>query len=227
MGGLDWSEIRPKIERVLGKIDDLKVVVFEPSSDFTSKAVVKNKEVPEMTAGRAALVGLMQRYLNGLLDPFVTLLEVHKLMYFMQEAGEPLKLRYQKAQFGPYAENLRHVLHAIEGHLVSGYADGGDSPDKRLELIPGAIEDAELFLKSKAETRSRFEKVTDLVEGFETPFGLELLATVHWVIEQDKIKPISEIISQVYAWSDRKKQFSKRQVELATEILSSKNWVRT
>ena len=63
-----------------------------------------------MTPGRAALVGLMHRYLGGLLDPFVTLIEVHKLMYFMQEAGEPLRLQYAKAPYGPYAENLRHVL---------------------------------------------------------------------------------------------------------------------
>ena len=78
-----------------------------------------------MTPGRAALVGVMNRYLDGLLDPFVTLLEVHKLMYFMQEVGEPLRLRYKKAPYGPYAENLRHVLNEIEGHLISGYADGG------------------------------------------------------------------------------------------------------
>ena len=78
-----------------------------------------------MTAGRAVLVSLMHRYLGGLLDPFVTLLEVHKLMYFMQEAGEPLRLDFQKGRFGPYAEKLRHVLRPIEGHLVSGYKDGG------------------------------------------------------------------------------------------------------
>ena len=63
-----------------------------------------------MTAGRAALVGLMHRYLDGLLDPFITLLEVHKLMYFMQYAGEPLRLNYTKGPYVPYSENLRHVL---------------------------------------------------------------------------------------------------------------------
>lgn len=94
--------------------------------------MVYSHEVPTMTAGRAGLAELMNRYLAGLLDPFVTLLEVHKLMYLMQEAGEPLRLKYQKGPYGPYAENLRHVLQAIEDHLVSGYADGGDAPDKRI-----------------------------------------------------------------------------------------------
>jgi len=39
----------------------------------------------------------MHRYLGGLLDPFFTLLEAHELMYFMQEAGQPLQLQYVKA----------------------------------------------------------------------------------------------------------------------------------
>ena len=98
-----------------------------------------------MTSGRAALVGLIDCYQQGLLDPFVTLLELHKLMYFMQEAGQPLRLNYKKHVYGPYADNLRHVLHAIEGHMVSGYADGGDAPNKQIELVPGAIQEARAF----------------------------------------------------------------------------------
>ncbi|MCG6868968.1 MAG: macro domain-containing protein, partial [Gammaproteobacteria bacterium] len=153
LGGLDWSEVRQRIERALSSMDDVRIIIFEPKGAPGVEKMVHNREVPNMTPGRAALVELMRRYLSGLLDPFVTLLEVHKLMYFMQEAGEPLKLRYQKASYGPYAENLRHVLNAIEGHLVSGYADGGDAPDKPLQLVPGAIEDATEFLSEHAETR--------------------------------------------------------------------------
>ena len=138
LGGLEWKQVRPRIERALGHLDTVRVVIFQPSDAPVAREMVVSREVPQMTSGRAALVGLMDRYLAGLLDPFVTLLEVHKLMYFMQEAGEPLKLRYQRAPFGPYAENLRHVLRAVEGHLIAGYADGGDAPNKQLALVPGA-----------------------------------------------------------------------------------------
>ena len=54
-----------------------------------------------MTLGRAALVALMERYIRVLLDPYITLLEIHKLMYFMQEAGEPLKIKFVKAFMVP------------------------------------------------------------------------------------------------------------------------------
>ena len=226
LGGLDWSEVRPRIEEMLQEFNDLKVVIFEPGGAPADGRINRSSNVPRMTEGRAALVGLMDRYLRGLLDPFVTLLEVHKLMYFMQAAGEPLKLKYTKGPYGPYAENLRHVLKAIEGHLVSGYADGGDMPDKQLQLVPGALEDAHAFLKNKAKTQSRFAKVSDLVEGFESPFGLELLSTVHWIASKEQVRTVDDIVTRTYDWNDKKKQFSQRQIALVVDVLSQQGWIK-
>lgn len=222
LGGLNWVDVRPRIEAALSGIEDLDVIIFEPNN---APVKTKSREVPNMTAGRAALVVLMHRYLNGLMDPFVTLIEVQKLMYFMQEAGEPLRLNYVKHHFGPYADNLRHVLTKIEGHLVSGYRDGGDSPEKQLELVPGAVKDAEAFLTSAADTRDRFDRVGSLVEGFETPFGLELLTTVHWVVTRDKLADINDVICKVHSWNDRKKHFSPRQITIAFKTLRAKGWL--
>ena len=226
LGGLDWEEVRPRIEATLQSLTDVRVIIYEPKGAPATEKMVHNREVPTMTEGRAALVELMNRYLGGLLDPFVTLLEVHKLMYFMQEAGEPLRLRYQKAPYGPYAENLRHVLHAIEGHLVSGYANGGDTPDKQLNLVPGAIKDASTFLQQHPDTRACFDKVAELVEGFESSFGLELLSTIHWVMKNESVNSMDEVVSHTYAWNDRKRQFTPRQIALAVDVLSGKGWVK-
>jgi len=227
LGGLEWSAVRAHIEQALAELETVRVIIFEPKGAPPTKNMARNREVPRMTPGRAALVELMHRYLGGLLDPFVTLLEVHKLMYFMQEAGEGLKLRYKKAPYGPYAENLRHVLNVIEGHMVSGYADGGDMPDKPLQLVPGAHDAAMTFLGEHAQTRARFERVTRLVEGFESPFGLELLATVHWVMKHENAESLDEVVERTYAWNDRKKRFSPRQIGLAVDVLSTHNWVVT
>jgi O-acetyl-ADP-ribose deacetylase (regulator of RNase III) len=225
LGGLNWSEVRPRIGTMLQEFSDLKIVMFEPGGALADERVNHSRSVPKMTPGRAALVGLMDRYLRGLLDPFVTLLEVHKLMYFMQAAGEPLRLNYRKGPYGPYAENLRHVLNAIEGHLVSGYADGGDTPDKQLKLVPGALEDAHTLLQNKAKTQAHFDRVSDLVEGFESPFGLELLSTVHWIVSKEPVQNMDDVVTQTYAWNDRKKQFSQRQIALAVDVLSDKGWI--
>lgn len=45
-----------------------------------------------------------------------------------------------------------------------------------------------------------------LIEGFETPFGMELLASVHWV-EQDQTpaeRSPATALRAVHAWSERK-----------------------
>ncbi|HSN97014.1 MAG TPA: macro domain-containing protein [Candidatus Nanopelagicales bacterium] len=225
LGGLDWADVRPRIERAFASLPDVRVLVYEPSGAPAAGQMARSTDPPKMTPGRAVLVGLMERYLAGLLDPFVSLLEVHKLMYFMQEAGEPLRLKYQKAPFGPYAENLRQVLAVIEGYLVSGYADGGDAPEKQLELVPGAVADAAAFLADHPVTRARFGRVAELVEGFETPFGMELLATVHWVATREGASEPAEAVLAVHRWNDRKRMFSERQIRLAWDVLASKQWI--
>jgi O-acetyl-ADP-ribose deacetylase (regulator of RNase III) len=222
LGGLNWADVRPRIETALRGFNDLRVIVFEPNAAPVS---TKSRNVPAMTPGRAALVVLMNRYLGGLMDPFVTLIELQKLMYFMQEAGAPLRLNYIKHHYGPYADNLRHVLTAIEGHLVSGYHDGGDAPDKQLELVPSAVRDAEAFLAGDAETKSRFDRVGKLVEGFETPFGLELLATVHWVVTRENATDPASAAAAVYAWNERKVRFSRAQISIAFEALRANGWL--
>jgi O-acetyl-ADP-ribose deacetylase (regulator of RNase III) len=227
LGGLDWEKVRPRIEAALREFDDIKIIIFQPGDVALDTRENRSKDIPVMTPGRAALVGLMDRYLKGLLDPFITLLEVHKLMYFLQASGEPLRLTFNKAAYGPYAENLRHVLKVVEGHLISGYADGGDAPGKQLVLVPGAKTDALKFLDNTKETRSHMDRVANLVEGFETPFGLELLSTVHWIVTNESAKSIEDVVSRTYAWNERKKQFTPRQIGLAVNVLSQKGWINS
>ena len=225
LGGLEWSEVRARMETALQELDIVKVVIYEPGGGPAHTRVNRSTDVPRMTPGRATLVGLMDIYLRGLLDPFVTLLEVHKLMYFMQEAGEQLRLRYEKGFYGPYAVNLRHVLLQVEGHYVSGYTSGDDTPGIHLELVAGATEDATRCLDGYPATRKRFNKVRELVEGFESAYGLELLATVHWVGTREKAQTLADVVDRTYAWNDRKGQFTRRQLKIAYDTLVDKNWL--
>ena len=224
LGGLSWADVRPRIESALGELDDLAVTLFEPGSGSTDGRPNRSTKVPTMTRGRAALISLMDQYLRGLLDPFVTLLEVHKLMYFMQKAGEPLRLDFEKGSYGPYSEKLMHVLRPLEGHLLSGYRDGGDAPGKQLNLVPGAVEDAAAFLNGYPDTKRRLERVTQLVDGFESSFGLELLSTVHWVASENPSRTDDVVITYTYAWGPRKRQFTERQIRLALRVLDENGW---
>lgn len=225
LGGLDWNAVRPRIIEVFGRLPDVRVLVYEPAGAPAAEHLARERTPPRMTVGRAALLGLMERYLEALMDPFVTLLEIHKLMYFMQAAGEPLRLRYGKGPYGPYAENLRHVLTEIDGHFIRGYGDAEDAPEKQIELDLEAAKRAAAFLKDHPGTLERFEKVVDLITGFETTLGMELLATVHWVVTREAASTVDDAVAQTYAWNPRKQMFRPEHVRIAWETLNQKGWL--
>lgn len=228
LGGLDWKRVKARMLRALSVLEDVSVVVYEPSGSPDPRAMAASLDVPKMTLGRAALVSLLHRYQLGLLDPFISLLEIHKLMYFLQETGEPLQLRYVKAPYGPYAENLRHTLNAIEGHLIVGYADGGDDPEKHIELSAGAVEAAQAFLTQEDPIQARIDRVSDLIAGFESPFGLELLTSVHWVMQYDGAWDATEVEMSIANWSERKRaMFSARQLGIARARLIANDCIRS
>jgi len=225
LGGLDWDNVRSRIEHAFAGLESVHVLVYEPGGAPAAETMARAKNAPNMTVGRAALLGLMKRYLGAMMDPFVTLLEIHKLMYFMQVAGEELRLDYEKGLYGPYARNLRHVLSLIEGHLITGYGDAEDAPDKQIQLKDQAADRAEQFLQDHLDTQSRFDRVVDLIGGFETPYGMELLSTVHWVACREGAASPDEAIAKTYAWNDRKKMFRAEHIHKAWDILQRKGWL--
>ena len=230
LGGLNWRDVRTKIIESLGDLMDVRIVVFEPAGTPAAKTMKAAPTKPKMTPGRAALLGLMKRYMVPLMDDSVTLLELHKLMYFMQEAGENLRLEFVKGKYGPYSTNLRHVLNAIEGHFITGFGDASEEPGKELEPMPGAIAQAEKFLNvpSRAETLTRFRRVEELMEGFETAYGLELLGSVHWVAKHEATQASTPIAATtlIHDWNARKRDsFPSQHIEVAWNRLKTAGWI--
>lgn len=226
-GRLDWNEVRPRIESAFAALPEVRVLLFAPGGAPEASAMPNRTERPTMTMGQAALVVLMDRYLKGLLDPFVSLLEIHKLMYFLQAAGQPLRLQYEAKDFGPYAKNLRQVLIRLEMHYTQGYGDGKDNPTKTIELLPGAVEEAETFLKDDEVIRQRMDRVVELIEGFEDPYGLELLSSVHWVMRANaEARESSEAAADaVHKWNSRKRRVMKKEHLIkAWQRLKERSW---
>ena len=162
----------------------------------------------------------------------LSLLEAHKLLYFLQIAGEPLRLEYGKGTYGPYAANLRQVLSRFEGHYTRGYGDGSDDPSTEITLVEGAQQAAAAFLAEARGTGGedpRLARVVELIEGFESPYGMELLATVHWVASNDSplAATLEEAVERIHAWSPRKKRNMPREhIELAWARLRDLGWIR-
>lgn len=157
----------------------------------------------------------------------LTLLEIQKLAYFLQEAGEPLRLNYQAQVYGPYAHNLNKVLEILEGHFIRGYGDT-QKPDVEIELLPEAVKKANTFLEMHKESLSRLAQVAELIEGFETPYGMELLSSVHWVTRHDAqpAQNADEAVRKIHQWNERKRQmFRADHINIAWERLEEKRWL--
>lgn len=228
LGGLDWDEVRPRIEAAFAALPHVDVHLYAPAGAPSARAMPVRTERPPMTPARALFIKLMDTY--AALDYSRTLLEVQKLAYFLQTAGEPLKLRYEAGIYGPYAHNLNKVLEALEGHYIRGYGDS-QHPDAEIELLPGAVEAAEACIDQDSESRHRLSRVAELIEGFETPYGMELLATVHWAGTnggRDGGPPAADVeqaVRTVHAWNPRKQRIFKPQhVHKAWDRLTSLGW---
>jgi O-acetyl-ADP-ribose deacetylase (regulator of RNase III) len=224
-GGLDWNVVRPIIERAFAELPDVKVLLYAPQSapDPVNMPIATAR--PELTIARSLFIKLMDLY--SVLDYRRTLLEIQKLAYFLQEAGEPLRLKYEAGHYGPYAANLNKVLERLEGHFIRGYGDS-QKPDSEIELLPGAVEEADVFLADKRDSLNRMQKVCDLIEGFETPYGMELLATVHWVAHHANVKARDKdsAISAVQQWSARKMRiFRPQHIRIAWKRLLQCGWL--
>lgn len=227
-GGLDWNDVFPRIKAALEPLKNVRVWVFPPKGAPSADAIVHATPRPAMNPSRAIVLKIWQQYFA--LGYQLTLLEIHKLLYFLQEAGEPLRLRFAKDTYGPYADNLRHLLHRFEGHFTLGFADGRNKPDTEITLQPGAVNEAEAFLQANAESSvpslERLSRVEKLVEGFESPYGLELLATVHWVATHDRAKELNDAIAGIHAWNARKKRLMTREhITLAHDRLEEHGWI--
>jgi O-acetyl-ADP-ribose deacetylase (regulator of RNase III) len=224
-GGLDWKKVKPLIEAAFSKLPEVKVLLFEPQGAPAAETMKIATKKPRMTPGRAILLNLLERYAEPMYR--LTMLEVQKLMYFAQVAGEPLKLDYVKEKYGPYAEKLNHVLQTIEGHYIRGYGDRSRN-EPSIHLLPGAPEQAKLFLEEQPDSLARLGRVSNLISGFETPYGMELLATVHWVAQENPAARTSleAAIAGVRDWSERKRiYFQPLHIRVAWERLRAENWI--
>jgi O-acetyl-ADP-ribose deacetylase (regulator of RNase III) len=225
-GGLDWADVKPLIVSAFEPLPDIEVILFEPAGSPASENMKVATSKPPMTAARAALVRILERYM--LSGYRTSRIEIQKLAYFLKAAGEPAlqKLDYQRFHYGPYAHNLDHALKRLEGHYIRGYGDGSDRA--QIEVLPEGHEAAQNFLAQAQNADHHLERVSQLIEGFETPYGMEMLATLHWVAQEDPRAAVDcEVaIQRVQEWSDRKRNlFKPRHLEISWNHLKTLGWL--
>lgn len=191
-GGLDWEEVKPHIEQALGNLDEVNIVVYEPTARYQN--VAKARGVEELTPARALIAELVRRY--WVLGMECSLLEIQKLAWFLDraiesEGLESLGLRFEAHGYGPYADRFRHLLDALDGSYLKSNKRISDSRPLDIIWFNDAMrKKVDLYLKSEGKAYlSALERVTRLIDGFESPFGMELLSTVDWLLAREHVAP--------------------------------------
>ena len=229
-GRLNWSEVRVEIQRALANLADVDIIVYEPTEKYQN--VAKPMGVEELTPARALIAEMIRRY--WVLGIECTYLEVQKLGWFLERTihtlgiADPLKLHFQADKYGPYSDRLRHLLNALDGtylHCDKRLSDAG--PTDTIWFDEQRRQHVELFLQQ--ETSRPLNQVLELtskrIDGFESPLGMELLATVDWLIQREQAEPtLSGIRSALRRWpagqvaAERKlRLFNDRLLQLALD----------
>ncbi|MDN7429067.1 macro domain-containing protein [Burkholderia sp. AU45388] len=205
-GGLDWPTVKAEIDAALGDMADTEILVYEPTGRYQN--VSKREGVETLTPARALIAELVRRY--WILGMECTLLEIQKLAWFLErtiertDAPNPLKLKFVAHTYGPYANRLDHLLNNLDGsylHCDKRIADAGPLDviwfdDRRGDMLAAYLKSGEMrpYLPALEETAS-------LIDGFESPFGLELLASLDWLLARDGRDPnLDSIRAGFSAW---------------------------
>jgi O-acetyl-ADP-ribose deacetylase (regulator of RNase III)/uncharacterized protein YwgA len=213
-GGLDWNDVGPLIEQALGTIPGVEVRIWEPSGSPAPKSMPNATPRPPLNRERASFLAALGRYVqsgiaNGLaIEPRVSLLEAHKVAYFLQKLGLPLGLKFDKGTYGPYSQRLDRAISVMEGHFVTGFGDGTSGAQALLELDKEAVEEAEMFISESAEFEAIARRFQKLISGFEEPFGMELLSTVLFASEEldGTTVTLDKVVEYIQGWNDRKRR---------------------
>jgi len=197
-GGLDWEDVRREIETAFAGVEGVRVMVYEPTAAYRTES--KPRGVEKLTPARALIAELVRRY--SVLGLGCTNLEVHKLAWLLQRsivaAGvkNPLRLTFVPDKYGPCADQLRHLLAALDGgylhfdrHLsVAGPPEPITFDDARRGVV------AQYLVDEAGPYVPALEATSQLIDGFESPLGMELLATVDWLLFEGRCEPTVEAL---------------------------------
>lgn len=220
-GGLQWTEVRSLIEKKLTKLPNVRFVVFAPGADRLEPEQVA---VPDdLTISRATMMVVfaeLEKFFGG----HLTRLTAQKLVYFMQVLGPDFGLKFSKQQYGPYSEALHGAFKAMEARQ---YIQGYTSEERMVVVTPATYAASDEHLRKEGvDVAELVSKLSLLIDGYESPYGMELLSSVHFLSTSEGIRTQPEMSEALEAWNDHKREsFPKAAVTAALNRLKDDGFV--
>lgn len=223
-GGLDWEKVRGMMERYLTSLPETDVYLYQPNQQIRETLAKESQpKSARLTPARAELLYLLFYYETS--GEESSLFVANKLAYFLQRLGEKqLKLRFERHHYGPYANQVDHLMYALNGTYLQGLEQRTAKAFDRLPLRYERFEAITHYVEEKLseEQRLRLQQVLELVQGFESPLSLEALATVDSILQEEPETTTQQVLAQIHQWNERKQQlFDLHHVEVAYQRLRS------
>jgi len=222
-GGLNWDVVKPLIiEAFTGVGTD--VYVYEPNAQI-KKILQKeeNRQKPsKLTPAKAMLLYLMFHYES--VGDVSSLFSANKLAYFLQESGEQLKLRFTPHHYGPYSVQLNHVLYSLNGVYIQGLEQNQAKAFEPLKLNYEKYDEIDKYLKTHLSSTqmNRIKSVLNLIEGFESTYALELLASVDYASKLTGTDCTDDLQFYIKQWNSRKANlFKQEHIIIASQHLDN------
>jgi O-acetyl-ADP-ribose deacetylase (regulator of RNase III) len=229
-GGLDWAKVRELIVEKLKDLKDIQVIIYEPTKQYQN--VAKRAGVEKLTVPRASIAELIRRY--SILGIECSLLEVQKLGYFLERFNRKLSLpefgfNFDANKYGPYSDKLKHMLNGLDGsylHCDKRLSDAG--PFEPIRFDESKRDIVALFMKTEGRDYWPVVEATSaLIDGFESPLSMELLATVDWLVVEMGAEPsVLAIKEKLASWPGGKESaerklrlFEDRVIDIALDSL--------
>jgi hypothetical protein len=168
-----------------------------------------------------------------------THLEDPQLAWFLDRAirarglADPLHLAFEAKPYGPCADGLNPLLDGLDGACLrcekrlsmAGPFDLIWFEDGSRALVTEVLasEDVRPYLPALA-------RAARVIDGFESPLGMEVLATIDWLLVRDRVKPArSAVKAAARHWPGGKpavarklKLFDDRRIDLALRRLAGR-----
>lgn len=210
-GGLIWSEVKPIIERKLDMVSNkVDIYIYEPSQNYIAQPVVE----PKLSTSALVLMEIKNR-----LNKFDSL-RLQKTAYFINIFSHDNYFKFKRHKYGPYDNSIAIISKNIKEyqrfHNVKKTEDAYNILYNK--IVSGNVEEKLKFLNPF------IIKAANYVNSIGSNDELECLATIIYLVEEQKTLNEEEIVGLFKSWSvDKANRFTEEDIINGIRRLNNTN----
>lgn len=204
-GGLDWKKVRETIIAELNDLDQVDILLYEPSQNYSSQPTIE----PSLSLSHYLIMQLKEE-----LSKF-SRFRLQKSAFMVDFFREENYFKFNAHHYGPYSHSLD-----IISKQISEFQKFHSVETCSAKLMVAKKLQSKNFYQAIDDTSPFIEKSAKFINSFRNDKSLELATSILYVIHTTKRTNTEQIINLIQSWSERKKAlFSEQEILNQTEAL--------